>query len=242
MARSRESLSDEIALREASVADARLEFESGELTSDEFERIANRELAVLEQLREELVRIEDARDVTAPRRRRRWQLVVALLCFAAAAGVALVSAVSTRQPGDSATGSISASDQAMVRRLLAEGEVDIANGKIAAALAAYDAVLMIDATNVTALTQSGWFYFTSGSEAKDAASVAKGTTRLRQAVSLDSSSPSAQLYYAIAALSTPGNRGIAKKHMKAFLALKPSNALLSVAAPYRSQLGLSVGR
>lgn len=238
MARSRESLTDEIALREASIADARVELQAGELTSDEFERIAHRESAALEQLREELTQADEPLDAPTPRRRRRWQLIVALLCFGAAAGVTLVSAVSTRQPGDSATGSISASDQAMIRRLLAEGEVDIANGKIAAALAAYDAVLMLDANNVTALTQSGWFYFSSGSEANDAASVTKGTTRLRQAVSLDSSSPSAQLYYAIAALSTPGNRSIAKKHMKAFLALEPSNALLSVAAPYRSQLGL----
>lgn len=238
MARSRESLSDEISLREASVADARVEFEKGELSNEEFERISARENAAVATLREEFARADSAREETSPRRRRRWQLVVALICFAAAAAVTLVSAVSTRQPGDAATGSISASDQAMMRRLLAEGEVDIANGKIAAALAAYDAVLMIDANNVTALTQSGWFYFTSGSAAKDPASVAKGTTRLRQAVSLDSSSPSAQLYYAIAALSTPGNRGIAKRHMKAFLALKPSNALLSVAAPYRPQLGL----
>lgn len=238
MARSRESLSDEIALREASISDARVEFESGELTLEEFERISTRERAALATLREELAHCAELPPGRAPRRRRRWQLVVALACFAAAAGVTLISAVSTRQPGDSVSGSISASDQAMVRRLLAEGEVDIANGKIAAALAAYDAVLLIDANNVTALTQSGWFYFTSGSTAKDAASVAKGTARLRQAVSLDSASPSAQLYYAIAALSTPGNREIAKKHMRAFLALKPSNALLSVAAPYRAQLGL----
>lgn len=237
MARSREFIADEIALREASLADARAEREAGELSPEEFERIATREESALAELRDELAQTEDV--VAAPvRRRRRWQLVVALLCFAAAAAVTLVSAVGTRQPGDSATGSISTSDQAMLRRLLAEGEVDIANGNIAAALAAYDAVLMIDANNVTALTQSGWFYFSSGSANHDATSVAKGTTRLRQAVGLDPASPAAQLYYAIAALSTPGNREIAMKHMKAFLALKPSNALLTVAAPYRSQLGL----
>ena len=238
MARSRESIADEIALREASLADARAELDAGELSHDEFERIATREESALADLRDELAQSGDDAVAPARRQRRRWQLVVALTCFAAAAAVTLVSAVVTRQPGDSATGSISASDQAMVRRLLAEGEVDIANGKIAAALAAYDAVLMIDARNVTALTQSGWFYFSSGSANGDVTSVTKGTTRLRRAVGLNPASPSAQLYYAIAALSTPGNRDIAKSHMKAFLALKPSNALLSVAAPYRAQLGL----
>lgn len=238
MARSRNLVLDEIALREASILDATTERDAGELTPDEFDRIVQRESEVLVALRRELEDIPGDIVEVAPRRRRRWQLVVALLCFASAAGVTLVSAVGTRQPGDSATGSISASDQAMIRRLLAEGEVDIANGKIAAALAAYDAVLMLDTTNVTALTQSGWFYFSSGSASSNANSVAKGTARLRQAVSLDPSSPSAQLYYAIAALSTPGNRPLARKHMKAFLALKPSNALLNVAAPYRSQLGL----
>lgn len=236
MARNRESIADEIALREASLADARREWEIGELSREEFERIAAKESDAVAQLRLELSEVLDTE--VAPQRRRRWQLVVAGLCFSAAAAVTLVSAVTTRQPGDSATGSISSSDQAMIRRLLAEGEVDIANGKIAAALAAYDAVLMIDNSNVTALTQSGWFYFSSGSDAGNAASVSKGTARLRRAVSLDSASPSAQLYYAIAALSIPGNRSIAVKHMKAFLSLRPSNALLSVAAPYRRQLGL----
>lgn len=238
MARSRELIVDEIALREASLADARAERDAGELSPEEFARIAAREESALAELRDELAQTDDVVDAPVRRRRRRWQLVVALLCFASAAAVTLVSSVGTRQPGDSATGSISTSDQAMIRRLLAEGEVDIANGKIAAALAAYDAVLMIDANNVTALTQSGWFYFSSGSTNHDATSVTKGTTRLRQAVGLDPASPSAQLYYAIAALSTPGNRAIAKKHMKAFLVLKPSNTLLVVAAPYRSQLGL----
>ena len=238
MARSRESLLDEISLREASLRDAENEHAAGELSASELDAIATRENSAISELRVALASLSDIPELVAPRRRRRWQLVVALVCFASAAGVLLVSTLTTRQPGDSATGSISASDQTMVRRLLAEGEVDIATGRIAAALAAYDAVLMIDPNNVTALTQSGWFYFSAGSDQQRADYVTKGTERLRRAVSHDPRNPSAQLYYAIAALSTPGNESLARRHMRAFLQLSPSTALLTVAAPYRTQLGL----
>lgn len=238
MSRTRESLLDEVALREASLRDAQREYAAGELSSVELAAIEQRETTAIAELRITLSELVPEEQHVPLRRRRRWQLVVALLCFATAAGVLLASTVMTRQPGDSATGSMSTSDQAMMRRLLAEGEVDIANGRIAAALAAYDAVLMIDPTNVTALTQSGWFYFSAGSEQRRPDYVTKGTERLRRAVSGDPRNPSAQLYYAIAALSTPGNEELARRHMSAFLQLTPSRALLAVAAPYRAQLGL----
>lgn len=242
MNRDVQRLLDEVTLREASLRDARSEFEANELTAAEFAILEERERTALASLADRIAQLatEAATEPAAAsgRRRRRSLLVTALLCFALAAGVILWSSVTTRQPGESATGSISASDAKMIANLLNEGEVDVANGNLGGALAAYDSVLLIDANNVTALTQSGWFYFNVGSSKQQLAYVRKGTKRLRLAVSLAPNSPSAHLYYGIAALSTPGNGQLARRQFERFIALNPPPALRSVADPYLRKLNL----
>jgi len=240
MNREVQRLMDEVTLREASLRDARAEFEANELTAEEFALIEERERKALASLADRIAAAASEPEslTPAPRRRRRSLLTVALLCFALAAGVVLWSSISTRQPGESATGSISASDAKMIANLLNEGEVDIANGNIGGALAAYDSVLLIDKNNAIALTQSGWFYFNVGSSKKNLGYVKKGTERLRQAVSVSPNSPSAHLYYGIAALSTPGNEALAKSEFQTFIKLDPPPALRAVATPYLAQVDL----
>lgn len=244
MKRELQRLMDEVALREASLRDAQREFEANELDAAQLAIIEERERKALADLADRIAALDvTEEEVPAPqpttRRRRTSLLVVALLCFAVAAGITLWSAVGVRQPGASATGSISASDAKMLQALLNEGELDVAKGNIAAALAAYDAALEIDPTNSVALTQSGWFYFTTGSDQKNLTLVRRGTDRLRQAVSVAPASPSAHLYYGIAALSTPGNRRLARSEFRRFLALNPPTVLKVVAQPYLTQLGLA---
>jgi len=236
-------LSDEVMLREASLRDARSEFEANELTASEFAVIEVRERTALASLADRIAFLaaemtEEPTVTTGRRRRRRSLLVTALLCFSLAAGAILWSSVTTRQPGESATGSISASDAKMITNLLNEGEVDVANGNLGGALAAYDSVLLIDANNVTALTQSGWFYFNVGSSEQKLAYVRRGIKRLRLAVTLAPTSPSAHLYYGIAALSTPGNEQLARRQFERFIALDPPPALRAAADPYLRKLNL----
>ena len=240
MNREVQRLMDEVKLREASMRDARAEFEANELTAGEFAIIEERERKALASLADRIATVarEPEPPTRTPRHRRRSLLGVALLCFALAAGVVLWSSISTRQPGESATGSISASDAKMIANLLSEGEVDIANGNIGGALAAYDSVLLIDQKNATALTQSGWFYFNVGSSQKNLEYVKKGTERLRQAVTVSPNSPSAHLYYGIAALSTPGNEALATSEFQTFVELNPPPALRAVATPYLAQVNL----
>ena len=242
MNRDVQRLLDEVMLREASLRDARSEFEANELTASELAVIEERERTALASLADRIAQLatEAAAEPTVPtgRRRRRSLLVTALLCFSLAAGVILWSSVTTRQPGESATGSISASDAKMIANLLNEGEVDVANGNLGGALAAYDSVLLIDANNVTALTQSGWFYFNVGSSKQQLSYVRMGTKRLRRAVTLAPNSPSAHLYYGIAALSTPGNEQLARRQFERFIALNPPPALRAAADPYLRKLNL----
>ena len=133
-------LSDEIALRTASLEDARREFESGELTKEQFDAINDREVSAIERVRAELTALESApvaRDAPTRRvRRTRW-LVLALVCFAVVLGAVLYSSLAPRQAGSSGTGSLSLGRAQQIQQLLDEGEADIANGNVVAALSAY---------------------------------------------------------------------------------------------------------
>ncbi len=234
---------DEIALREASLADARRELANDELSEREFAAIEARETAALHEARralEALARAPAPPPAAArPRvRRARW-LVVAVLCFALALGVLLWSALSPRQAGNSATGSITLGHAQQIQQLLNEAEADIANGDVVTALAAYQRVLALDSTNVAALTQTGWLDFSAGSSSHDATLTGLGVKYLREALTLAPRQPAPHLYYAIVADSTPGNRALARSQFEEFLALKPSAGLMAVASPFLKKLGLT---
>jgi hypothetical protein len=239
VSRDAQMLADEIALREASLADASRELRDGELSLEAYEGIEARERAAIVVARARLEELSHAA-AEAPRSRARKKryLVVAVLCFALVVAVVLWAAVSPRQPGNSITGSLQLARAQKIQQLLSEAEADIADGNVVAALSAYQKVLSIDATNVPALTQSGWLDFSAGSSDRDAALTALGVKDLREAVNLAPRNPAPRLYYAIVADSTPGNRALAKSQFEVFLALKPSLGQLAIAKPFLKQLGL----
>lgn len=241
MSRSEQQLRDEIALRQASIDDARRELAAGELSTGEALAIETRERTALEATKTALGAL--SAEVSAPRsmrRRRRWLLVSALSCFLAAALVLLWSSLSTRQPGNSITGSVSLSRAQHITQLLNQAETDTANGNVVAALSAYQEVLVLSPRNVAALTQSGWLDFSAGSAKHDATLVALGVSELRLALASAPRNPAPRLYYAIVADSTPGNRALAIREFDVFLTLKPSNGQLAVARPFLRQLGINV--
>jgi hypothetical protein len=241
--RSERQLLDEIRLREASLEDAQREHLAGELADTDFTAIVERENAALLEARTELSRLADievtpATSSNSLRRRKRSRLVVALVCFALAAGVLVWANLGLRQAGQSASGGLSLSQTQKVQQLVIEGEADVAAGDDVAALSAYQQILSIEPTNVAALTEAGWLDFTAGSASKNPTVVARGVSDLHEAVTLAPQSPAPRLYYAIVAASTPGNQNLAKREFTAFLALKPSKAQLLIAAPFLSNLGL----
>ena len=245
--KSERQLRDEIRLREASREDARREHAVGELSAEEFASITERENAALDQLRLSLQEVStlvhEAATAVSPRvggvrRRKRSRLIVALVCFAAAAGVLVWANLGLRQAGSSATGGLSLSQSQKLQQLVAEGEADVAIGDDAAALSAYQQILVIEPTNVAALTEAGWLEFSAGSKSRNAAVVAAGVANLHEAVTLAPRSPAPRLYYALVAYRTPGNLALAKKEFQVFLTLHPSPAQLLDAAPELRVLGL----
>ena len=239
----RREIEDELALREASLADARREFDAGELSDAALATIEARERAAIATLakraaaiREPEARVQDRPVVRV--RRRRW-LVVAALAFAGALSLILWSAIGPRQAGTSITGSVSLGHSAQITQLLTEAEADVANQNDVAALAAYAQVMALDPRNVVAITQTGWLDFSAGSSVKDARLVAYATSMLRRAITIAPRDPGARLYYAIAASDTPGNTALAKAQFLLFLTLHPSAAQRAVAAPYLARYGLT---
>ena len=234
-------LRDEIRLREASLDDARREHHRGELSDEELTTITEREAAALLRVRNELSAVVSATAHLEPettQRHPRRYLMVALASFAMAAGVLVWANLGVRQAGQSASGGLTLSASQKVQQLLIEGEADVATGNEVAALSAYQQILVLQPTNVAALTESGWLDFTAGSASKNPLVVARGVSELRQAVALAPRSAAPRLYYAIVAAATPGNTATARREFRLFLTLKPSKAQLLVAQPFLLNLDL----
>jgi hypothetical protein len=239
-------LLDEIRLREASLADARREHSAGELADADFDVICARETARLERAREELAALEQSAGSTAAshplirsRRRRRSRLVVALACFAVAAGVLVWANLGLRQAGTSATGGLSLTQSQKIEQLLTEGQGDVASGDALAALSAYQQVLALQPTNVVALTEAGWLDFSAGSSSRNATVVAHGVSLLHRAVTLAPSQAAPRLYYAIVADATPGNKALATAQFEVFVKLHPSKEQLDIATPFLKALKIN---
>ena len=241
MNRAYQQLLDEIALREASLDDARREMAAGELSEHEFGVIELRESGAIERARGTLRELESTPDAPLPARRvrRTRYLVVGLVCFAVALAVILWSALVPRQAGNSITGSISLSNAQKVQQYLSEAQADVANGNVVTALDAYQDVLRLDPKNVQALTQVGWLDFSAGSSDQDLGIMKLGMSNLRKAITLAPRQAAPRLYYEIVADATPGNQALAKTEFETFLALKPSVGQLAVAKPFLRKFGLS---
>jgi tetratricopeptide (TPR) repeat protein len=237
------SLRDEIALRHASIDDARRELDDGELTAEAFAAVADREGAAIARAEGRLAEIEALHDRPEPadasrRRHRRWLLVSSLVAFAVAVAGVLVLALGPRQPGSQITGGVGGSAGQRVARDLAQAEIDQFIGRDVDALAAYNAALAIDPANDEALTQSGWLYFSAGSSAHDLSAVRSGEQRLSQAAAAYPTDPNPRLYLGIAAASTPGSRAVAVQQFQIFLRLRPDARLRALARPWLKELGL----
>jgi hypothetical protein len=232
MKQSENQLLDEIALREASLADAQRELAAGELTAIQAATIEARESLALARLRQELSEVSVSSAQRPARRRRLAYLIIGLLCLLAVAVIILLHSLSLRQAGTQETGGVSVSRSQEISQLLTEAQSDVASGQVATALAAYEGVLTFDPKNVTALTQVGWLEFSAGSTDTNPSLVTIGIKDLREAITYGPGNTAARLYYAIIADSTPGNRSLAVIQFKVFLALHPSRGQLAIARPF----------
>ena len=229
--RSREVILDEIALRRASIADARQEHENGDLSDSELISVVARDEAAITQLEKELTNA-DLRVPKKSRRRRRSFLILGVSCLLLAALGSVVAALSLRQAGNSSTGNLSLSTTQRIHQLSLQAEADLAEGNVTAALSAYQQILQLAPKNAEALIQSGWLTFSAASTTQDTKLLNRGISLLAESISVAPLNPAAHLYYGIVAASTPNHQALAKAQFKLFLRLHPSAAQLGIAQPF----------
>lgn len=117
------------------------------------------------------------------RRRRRFLVSGAVVCFALAAVVLITGALGVALPGDPVTGTITLTTQQQVQRLLAQAEDALLESHQADAEAAFQQVLAIDPTQVEALSEAGWLQFAAGVRGHNRTLVRRGQADEDRAVS-----------------------------------------------------------
>ena len=250
-------LRDEIAMVEASLADARLEAERGELDDESLSAIEARDRARLAELQAQLgataeptgqpagalpdpPRPEEDVSGGTSRRRRLWVVAAGGVVLAAAV-LAVVLIAAPRGPGQSATGSVTPTQATKIDQLLSQAASLVQSGKVGEALPLYHQVLTIDPNQPEALAQSGWLTFEAGSAASSSALMARGEAEVRAAVSADPGLFAGHLYLGVIELMGEGNPSAALGEFTKFLALKPPAYWVGVAQPYMARAASEAG-
>jgi hypothetical protein len=164
-----------------------------------------------------------------PVRRRRPLLVGGLLVLVAALAITLVvTQTGVRLPGQTATGSVSLSQGAQVRRTLAQAEALESSGDDTQALRLFSQVLAQEPTQPEALAESGWLEFEAGAKSRDAAvlSEAQATEEAAERAEPDAYVP--HLYLG-SMLLAEGSATAAVAQYRQFLADGPPSSEVQVA-------------
>ncbi len=152
--------------------------------------------------------------------RRRWRNVavwtVAIVAVTGAAGLLVARSSGSRGADGSITGEI----RSTAREMIFEAQSRLGDGDMAGAIAAYDAALEIQPSNVEALTYRGWLTSRQGD-------LIAGARYLDDAIAVDPAYPDARLFRAIVALEQ-GDGAAAARELAVFDSLDPP--------PYAEQL------
>jgi hypothetical protein len=151
-------------------------------------------------------------------------LVVALGLFAAElAGV--------RLPGEDPTGSISLPQATEIQQQLAAASLAANSGNLKEAVETYDAVLVEDPQQPTALTYRGWLVRLAGLQAGNRAAVQDGDASLARAVAVAPGYPDARALDGIALDQDHSDAPGAIAQFRAFLTDRPATSLLAKVGP-----------
>jgi cytochrome c-type biogenesis protein CcmH len=181
----------------------------------------------------------------APPRRRRgrswWFLGGAVAAFAAALVLSVSLFSTSRQPGESATGSFAQTAQQQIEETLAQAATDENQGELGQAANLYQSVITKHPDNEVALAQLGWLEFETGQQGRSSSLIADGRAKLNRAVQLDPGDYAVRLYLGTVLLQQDGNPVGAVGEYRKFLADSPPAAVLQQAAPELRQAFTEAG-
>jgi tetratricopeptide (TPR) repeat protein len=243
----RQRLVQQRSLLSASLDDAEREHLAGELDEEAFSLIAERDRTRLEAVDAELAQLGDepateptsatqAPPTSPPGWLRRNRLVVGL-----AVVVVALAAVVAVLASDRSTPTSSSAQAAQIATMLDTADAQVAQGKIAEAIATYDGVLAIEPNQAHALAEAGWLTFEAGNAADSTSLLERGESQVRSAIVADPTLAAARLYLGVILLTAHKDPSAALSEFKAFLALKPSTALVDSAQPYIDKAASEAG-
>lgn len=170
---------------------------------------------------------------TGPARRRRRTVLAwgALGAFAAAAIVLVVAELTTRLPGQTATGSVRLDSAQQLERTLAQAQTLETEGKPDQALSLYRQILRKDPTQEQALAESGWLEFEAGVTARSATSLSQGQRDEEAAERADPGAYAPHLYLG-SMLLVEARPADAADEFARFLAAAPPTSVVQQAWPF----------
>ncbi len=166
---------------------------------------------------------------------RRWLLRGAAASFAAALIVAVSLFASNRLPGQTATGTVSATQSQQLAQTLDEAATLENQGQVGRAAQLYQSVLTDHPGNEVALAQLGWLEYQTGRSGNSASLMDDGEAKLERAAGLDPGDYAASLYLGTVLLQRDTNPAGAVGQFQRFLADDPPAALVQQAAPVMRQ-------
>jgi cytochrome c-type biogenesis protein CcmH len=165
------------------------------------------------------------------KRSSRWFLGGAVAAFGAALIVAVSLFASSRQPGQSATGSFAQSQQQQIEQTLAQGAALENQGQLGQAARLYQSVLDQHPDNEVALAQLGWLEYLIGQSGKSGSLLSDARVKLDRAAQLDPHDYAVRLYLGTILLQHDGNAAGSVEQYRQFLGDNPPAVVVGQAAP-----------
>ncbi len=160
-----------------------------------------------------------------------WFLGGAVAAFGAALIVAVSLFASSRQPGQSATGSFAQSQQQQIEQTLAQGAALENQGQLGQAARLYQSVLDQHPDNEVALAQLGWLEYLIGQSGKSGSLIRDARVKLDRASQLDPHDYAVRLYLGTILLQQDGNASGSVEQYRQFLGDNPPAVVVGQAAP-----------
>jgi len=158
----------------------------------------------------------------APRRARPWLVGTGVLAFAVFAGVLVARGVGEREPGQSSSGSVTATGPSAQ---LARARQLMGQGRFLDALKTYDTVLAKDPGQPEALTYRGWLIRLTGKADKNPALIDRGLASIDKAIAADADYPDAHLFRGIILFEDRADAAAAVPDLQLYLARSPASPM-----------------
>jgi tetratricopeptide (TPR) repeat protein len=188
-------------------------------------------------------RVGDRKPGRARGRRRRGIVALAVIvCFAAAAAGLVVARATHRLPGQTASGSVTLTDDQRLAQELVQARVLSAQGDDLDAIKLYDKVLAVEPRQPEALAYRGWLLRLAGAAGHDQALLAQGRASIEAAVTRDPNYPDARAFLGYSLFQDSHDPVGATAQFRAFLADHPQAQMVSLTSGVVAQAFAAVGQ